>query len=60
MYLGIIRAGCVAVCVAESFAPEEIQRRMRRALSRNCSPTGSSDAGVDSRLEMPADPGKRA
>lgn len=28
VYLGVIRAGCAVVCVAESFAPAEIQRRM--------------------------------
>lgn len=31
IYLGIIRAGCVVVCIAESFAPPEIAARLRIA-----------------------------
>ena len=33
-YLGIILAGAVAVCIAESFAPPEIERRVRIAGAR--------------------------
>ena len=29
IYLGIVRAGCVAVSIADSFAPEEIAKRLR-------------------------------
>jgi acetyl-CoA synthetase len=29
IYLGIVRAGCAAVSIAESFAPEEIAKRLR-------------------------------
>lgn len=31
IYLGIVRAGCVAVSIADSFAPEEIATRLRIA-----------------------------
>jgi len=34
IYLGIVRAGCTAVSVAESFAPEEIARRVRLGSAR--------------------------
>jgi acetyl-CoA synthetase len=34
IYLGIVKAGCVVVSIADSFAPEEIQTRLRIADAR--------------------------